>query len=93
MDLVEHAARVPSFRGLPVVTRDIVEGLYAELIREGVARRVFAVEDVEEAAATMRAFVEGTFLQWLQQPDWRESYLRYRSRCQDGLLRLLGSGA
>ncbi|MGH8929100.1 MAG: TetR/AcrR family transcriptional regulator [Egibacteraceae bacterium] len=91
LDLIEHAARVPSFRGLPTVTREIIEGLYAEIIREGVARRVFDVEDADETAATMRAFIEGTFLQWLQQADWRESYPRYRSRCHEGLLRLLGS--
>ncbi len=92
LDLIEHAARVPSFRGLPTVTREIIEGLYAEIIREGVAQRVFAVADADETAATMRAFVEGTFLQWLQQPDWREAHPRYRSRCHEGLLRLLGSG-
>lgn len=63
LDLIEHAARVPSFRGLPTVTREIIEGLYAEIIREGIAQRVFAVEDADEAAATMRAFIEGTFLQ------------------------------
>jgi AcrR family transcriptional regulator len=91
LDLIEHAARVPSFRGLPVVTREIIEGLYAEFIREGIAQGVFAVDDVDDAAVTMRAFIEGMFLQWLQQPDWRETYLRYRSRCQEGLLRLLGS--
>jgi AcrR family transcriptional regulator len=91
LDLVEYAARVPSFRGLPTVTREIIEGLYAEIIREGVAQGVFAVADAGQAASTMRAFIEGTFLQWLQQPDWEKSYVGYRERCREGLLLLLGS--
>jgi hypothetical protein len=91
LDLSEYAARVPSFHGLPTVTRDIIEGLYAKIIRQGVADGVFTVPDAAEGAATMRAFIEGTFLQWLQQTDWQESYCRYRDCCRDGPLALLGS--
>jgi AcrR family transcriptional regulator len=90
LDLIEHSARVPSFQGLPGITRDIIEGLYAQIIQEGVDQRVFTVDDVGEAAATMRAFIEGTFLHWLQQPDWLESHGRYRTRCEENLMRLLG---
>ena len=90
LDLIEYAARVASFRGLPTVTREIIEGLYAEIIRQGVAEGVFAVRNAAEGAATMRAFIEGTFLHWLQQPDWLESHGRYRTRCEENLMRLLG---
>jgi AcrR family transcriptional regulator len=89
LDLVEHAARVPSFGELSTMTREIINGLYAEVISDGVADQVFAVDDVDEAAAAMRAYIEGTLLTWLQD-DWRTTHPRYRARCEAGLLRLLG---
>jgi hypothetical protein len=93
IDLVEHAARVPSFSDLPGITSEIIDGLYAELVREGVARGAFTVADVDEAAEEMRAFIDGLFILWLQQPDWATTHDRYRERCRDGLLRLLGARA
>ena len=90
LDLVEHAARVPSFGELSSVTHEIINGLYAEVIADGVARGVFDVDDVDDAAAAMRAYIEGTLLTWLQD-DWRTSHEHYRARCEAGLLRLLGA--
>jgi AcrR family transcriptional regulator len=90
LDLVEHAARVPSFGELSEMTREIINGLYAEVIAAGVDADVFAVDDVDEAAAAMRAHIEGTLLTWLQD-DWRSTHRRYRDRCEAGLLRLLGA--
>jgi TetR/AcrR family fatty acid metabolism transcriptional regulator len=90
LDLVEHAARVPSFGELSAMTREIINGLYAEVIASGVEADVFDVADVDEAAAAMRAHIEGTLLTWLQD-DWRSTHARYRERCEAGLLRLLGA--
>lgn len=90
LDLVEYAARVPSFGELADVTHEIINGLYAELIADGVQRGAFDVDDTDEAAAAMRAYIEGTLLTWLQD-DWRATHDRYRARCQTGLLRLLGA--
>ncbi|HSK96134.1 MAG TPA: TetR family transcriptional regulator [Euzebyales bacterium] len=90
LDLVEHAARVPSFGELSTMTREIINGLYAEVIASGVEAGVFDVADVDEAAAAMRAHIEGTLLTWLQD-DWRSTHARYRDRCETGLLRLLGA--
>lgn len=90
LDLVEHAARVPSFGELADVTQEIINGLYAELIADGVQAGAFDVDDVDEAAAAMRAYIEGTLLTWLQD-DWRATHERYRARCLAGLLRLLGA--
>lgn len=89
LDLVEHAARVPSFGELSDMTRDIINGLYAEVISAGVADGVFSVDDIDEAAGAMRAYIEGTLLTWLQS-DWRTTHELYRQRCEAGLLRLLG---
>jgi AcrR family transcriptional regulator len=90
LDLVEHAARVPSFKGLYALTHRIVNGMYAEVIREGVDRGVLAVRDVDDAAAAVRAHTEGTFLAWLQEDDWEESHARYKQRCRTGVMLLLG---
>jgi TetR/AcrR family fatty acid metabolism transcriptional regulator len=90
LDLIEHAARVPSFGELSTMTREIINGLYAEVIAAGAASGVFHVDDVDEAAAAMRAHIEGTLLTWLQD-DWRTTHGRYRARCEAGLLRLLGA--
>jgi AcrR family transcriptional regulator len=90
LDLVEHAARVPSFKGLSALTHRIVNELYAEVIQEGVDRGVLAVRDVDDAAAAVRAHAEGTFLAWLQDDDWEQSHARYRERCRAGVMCLLG---
>ena len=91
LDLVEHAARVPSFGELSTMTREIINGLYAEVIAAGAAGGVFDVDDIDEAAAAMRAHIEGTLLTWLQD-DWKTTHARYRDRCEAGLVRLLGAG-
>jgi len=91
LDLVEHAARVPSFNQLSAVAFEIINGLYEEVIRDGVARGGFVVDDPAEAAAAMRALIEGTFLNWLQRADWKASHPRYKALCHRSLLRLLGA--
>jgi AcrR family transcriptional regulator len=90
VDLVEHAARVPSFGQVSSLATQIINGLYEELIRDGVARGGLAVEDPAEAAAAMRALIDGTFLTWLPRDDWRESHPRFKALCHASLLRLLG---
>jgi AcrR family transcriptional regulator len=89
LDLVEHAARAPSFSDLSVLTSTIINGLYAQILRDGQSRGLFEIEDVDEAAATMRAHIDGTFVNWLQQHDWRASYPRFRDMALNGVLRLL----
>jgi TetR/AcrR family transcriptional regulator, fatty acid metabolism regulator protein len=93
LDLIEHAARVPSFGQLPGMAHEIINGLYEEVIRDGVARGGFVVDDPAEAAAAMRALIEGTFLNWLQRADWKASHPRYKALCHRSLLRLLGAAA
>lgn len=92
LDLVEYSARASSFSDLPGITREIINGLYAEILRDGVSRGAFVIDDIEGTATTMRAYIDGIFLTWLQEEDWEVSYPRYRSMCLDGLLRLLEVG-
>lgn len=91
LDMIEHAARVPEFGELPAIMAASVDTLYAELVAEGVSRGTFHVDDVEDAAQQMRAYIDGLFVQWLQQPDWETRHQRYKERCREGLLRLLGA--
>lgn len=92
LDLIEYAAREPSFSELSHVTREIIDGLYAEMVRDGVSREVFDIEDVDDIATLMRAHIDGIFVTWLQEQDWVASYPHYRERCRSGLMRLLGVG-
>jgi len=91
LDLIEHAARVPSFGRLSGMAFEIINGLYEEVIRDGVADGWLAVEDPAEAAAAMRALIEGTFLSWLQREDWRDSHAAFKDLCHRNLRTLLGA--
>lgn len=90
LDLIEHAGRVPSFGGLSKMLDEIINGLYREVIAEGMAEGVFDVPDVDVAARHMRALIEGTFLQWIQTDEWRENHGVWKEQCRVALLRLLG---
>jgi AcrR family transcriptional regulator len=90
LDLIEHAARVPSFGRLSGMAHEIINGLYEEVIRDGVASGGLRVEDPAAAAAAMRALIEGTFLSWLQREDWRDAHARFKDLCHQNLLLLLG---
>jgi AcrR family transcriptional regulator len=92
LDLIEHAARVPSFEPLSGMAHEIINGLYEEVIRDGVAAGGLRVEDPVAAAAAMRALIEGTFLTWLQRDDWRTSHPEFKARCHESLRALLGAG-
>jgi TetR/AcrR family transcriptional regulator, fatty acid metabolism regulator protein len=89
LDLVEHAARVPSFGSLTAMLDDTINGHFAEMIAAGVEQGAFDVDDVDAAARNMRAIIEGTFLQWIQTGDWRENHAAWRDACRHALLRLL----
>jgi len=91
IDLIEHAARVPSFSRLSTLSTEIINGLYEEVIRDGVERGGLAVDDPAAAAAAMRAQIDGTFLSWLLEPDRKASHARYKARCLESLLQLLGA--
>ncbi len=90
LDLMEHSARVPTFHELSAILREIINGLYAEVIVFGKAQGVFAVDDVDMAARHIRALIEGTFLQWIQTDDWEQNHPQWRDGCRQGVERLLG---
>lgn len=89
LDLIEHAGRVPSFGELSVMLIEIINGLYRDVIANGVEKGVFQVADIDVAARNMRALIEGTFLQWMQTTDWRANHEVWKDQCRLGILRLL----
>jgi len=91
LDLIEHAARVPSFEPLSGMAHEIINGLYEEVIRDGVAAGGLRVEDPVAAAAATRALIEGTFLTWLQRDDWRAAHPGCKALCHQSLRTLLGA--
>ena len=89
LDLLDHGARVAEFSKLSATFRPIVNSLYADVVRNGTSAGVFTVEDVDEAAYTLRAIVDGLFLQWLQETDWKRLHPRYREICERAVLTYL----
>ena len=89
MDLVSYTVRHDSFTALTDLLREHINGSYAAIIQQGVDAQLYAVQDVDIAARQARAIVEGGFLQWLQEPDWRETHAQLQRDCHDALTRLL----
>jgi hypothetical protein len=74
------------------MAQEIINGLYEEVVRDGVAAGGLRVEDPVAAAAAMRALIEGTFLTWLQRDDWRAAHPELKALCRQSLRTLLGAG-
>lgn len=91
LDLIEYSVREQTFADLPATNRQIMEGLYAEVLTRGVEAGIFDVDDIEEAAMTMRVIIDGTFVQWLQRPDWEVSHAGCKERCRRTLAKVLNA--
>lgn len=93
VDLAGHAARNESFTDLSATFHSIVDGLYAEAIEAGVAAGAFEVESVDEAATVVRAIVDGLFLQWMQDPQWKRRHSGFRDTCKRAVITYLARPA
>jgi TetR/AcrR family transcriptional regulator, fatty acid metabolism regulator protein len=89
LDLLGYSARMDRFWDVGVTFRDIINDLYADIIRQGCEEGTFEAADVEEAAATMRAIIDGLFIQWVQERNWRKLHSRYRETCKRSVLTYL----
>jgi AcrR family transcriptional regulator len=90
-DLIAHAARNDRFNELSLTFRAIVNGQYAEVIRSGVDHGAFVAPSVDEAAKGVRALIDGLFLQWLEEEDWRGLHAAYKALCTRAVLAYLGA--
>ncbi len=89
LDLAGHAARNESFTELSATFHSIVDGLYADAVRDGVGAGAFEVESVEEAATVVRAIIDGLFIQWMQDPQWKRRHGTYRDVCKRAVITYL----
>lgn len=88
-DILGYAARVDSFGAVSLAFRDTVNQMYAEVIARGVREQSFRVADITLAAGVVRAIIDGLFIQWLQEKDWRERHATYRELCKESVLAYL----
>ena len=86
VDLAARAARNETFTALSATFHSIVDALYADAVREGVAAGAFAVDDVDEAATVVRAVIDGLFLQWMQDRAWKRRHEAYKDVCKRAVL-------
>lgn len=91
-DFLNYAARNDRFGEMSATFRDVINGLYTEVIRIGQKEGAFEVADAEEGASVMRAIVDGLFIQWLQEKDWEKSHSAYRVLCERAVLGYLDQG-
>jgi len=82
-ELIAHASRNGRFAELNDWFREIVNGQYAAVIGS-TSRR--SEKDVAEAAMVVRSLIDGLFLQWLEEPDWRARYGEYKDLCVRSIL-------
>ena len=89
LDLAGHAARNESFTELSATFHSIVDALYADAVREGIDAGAFAAESVEEAAAVVRAIIDGLFLQWMQDRAWKRRHAAFKEICKRAVITYL----
>src|SRR5712692_1727165 len=93
VDFCGLASRRESFRQIDERFYSGCREIDRGIVEEGIRRRVFSVNDPEEAASTLRAIFDGLMLQWISEKDPEASFTAYRERCERELLRyLLGPG-
>lgn len=86
LEIIEHAARLARYGPLTDVLGSVQDQTYAEVVQAGIEAGQFRAADVREMAAAVRGLVEGLFLQWLQEPDWRAAHPRYRRLARQAVL-------
>lgn len=84
LDGVDHLTHSPS-SDMGAISRPIINGLYREVIAAAADVEGLTVNDPEAAANTMRAIIEGFFLQWLQTEDWETNHSAYREQCRSAV--------
>ena len=90
-DFLGYAARNDRFWDVAATFHEICNGLYAEVVKLGREEGTFARRDPREAAAVVRAMVDGLFIQWIQDKGWRDSHEKCREACKRAVLAYLAS--
>jgi AcrR family transcriptional regulator len=93
LDLLDHAARMDQFGRVSATFQSVVNALYEDVIQLGLQEGAFLVNDVEEASITLRAIVDGLFIQWIQETDWERLHPKYEEMCKRAALAYLRADA
>lgn len=86
LEIVEHAARFERFGRLSSLAAAVQDATYAAVIQAGIASGDFRDRPIGDAVAIVRGSVEGLFLRWLQDGDWRRAHARYRALAERSVL-------
>lgn len=92
-DFLGYAARDQRFADVGATFHEICNGLYTEVVELGQEEGAFAKRDPNEDAAVVRAIVDGLFIQWIQDKNWRRSHDECREACKRAILAYLTSKA
>jgi AcrR family transcriptional regulator len=85
-ELIAHSSRNGRFAALNGWFREIVTGQYAAVIGSTDGRSKKAVA---ESATVVRALIDGLFLQWLEEPDWKARHAEYKGLTVRSIIALL----
>jgi AcrR family transcriptional regulator len=85
-ELIAHASRDGRYAAVNGWFREIVTGQYASVIGSANGRSKKAVA---EAATVVRAIIDGLFLQWLEEPDWKARHGAYKDLCVRSIITFL----
>jgi AcrR family transcriptional regulator len=84
-ELIAHSSRNGRFAALNGWFREIVTGQYAAVI----GNTTKPSKSVAESAMVVRALIDGLFLQWLEEPDWKARHREYKDLCVRSIISFL----
>jgi TetR/AcrR family transcriptional regulator, fatty acid metabolism regulator protein len=85
-ELIAHSSRNGRFAELNAWFRELVTGQYAAVIGSTTRRSKKAVA---EDARVVRALIDGLFLQWLEEGDWKATHSEYKNLCVRAIIEYL----
>jgi len=85
-ELIAHSSRNGRFAEVNRGFREIVTGQYAAVIG---GTNGGSAKDVAEAAMVVRALIDGLFLQWLEEPDWKARHAAYKALTVSSIIAFL----
>ena len=74
-ELIAHSSRNGRFAEVNGWFREIVTGQYAAVIGSANGR---SKKGAAQSAMVVRALIDGLFLQWLEEPDWKTRHAEYK---------------
>jgi AcrR family transcriptional regulator len=85
-ELIARSSRERSFAQLNDGFRQAMNGRYAAVIG---ATHDRPGASVEESAVVVRALIDGLFLQWIEERDWKASHAEYKELCVRSIIAFL----